>query len=349
MVLEFFRQIPNCSGVHRRSYPGYRGSFSPPFEWYRQSLQPIRAYGKTRCSPYLECARKSGDFSFLRCFFLYFCSRRREKQKLRRFFAMGMKLIILGSGTSQGVPVIGCRCAVCTSKDPRDNRLRTSAMLEWDDIRLVIDAGPDFRYQMLRTGVRHIDAILLTHEHKDHIGGLDDVRAFNFVDYPTIYRIDVFGTRQTLKCVRKDFDYAFSVDKYRGVPEIELREIDPAVPFCVKDKEVIPVSGHHSPRFEVTGFRFGELAYLTDFKTIAPAEERKLYGVEVLVVNALRPQPHDSHFSLDEALALIRRVAPRRAYLTHMSHEMGLYAERSALLPEGVYLAYDGLEINVND
>ena len=262
---------------------------------------------------------------------------------------MGMKLIILGSGTSQGVPVIGCRCAVGTSKDPRDNRLRTSAMLEWDDIRLVIDAGPDFRYQMLRTGVRHIDAILLTHEHKDHIGGLDDVRAFNFVDYPTIYRIDVFGTRQTLKCVRKDFDYAFSVDKYRGVPEIELREIDPAVPFCVKDKEVIPVSGHHSPRFEVTGFRFGELAYLTDFKTIAPAEERKLYGVEVLVVNALRPQPHDSHFSLDEALALIRRVAPRRAYLTHMSHEMGLYAERSALLPEGVYLAYDGLEINVND
>ena len=222
-------------------------------------------------------------------------------------------------------------------------------MLEWDDIRLVIDAGPDFRYQMLRTGVRHIDAILLTHEHKDHIGGLDDVRAFNFVDYPTIYRIDVFGTRQTLKCVRKDFDYAFSVDKYRGVPEIELCEIDPAVPFCVKDKEVIPVSGHHSPRFEVTGFRFGELAYLTDFKTIAPAEERKLYGVEVLVVNALRPQPHDSHFSLDEALALIRRVAPRRAYLTHMSHEMGLYAERSALLPEGVYLAYDGLEINVND
>ena len=242
---------------------------------------------------------------------------------------MGMKLTILGSGTSQGVPVIGCRCAVCTSKDPRDNRLRTSAMLEWDDIRLVIDAGPDFRYQMLRTGVRHIDAILLTHEHKDHIGGLDDVRAFNFV--------------------RKDFDYAFSVDKYRGVPEIELREIDPAVPFCVRDKEVIPVSGHHSPRFEVTGFRFGELAYLTDFKTIVPAEERKLYGIEVLVVNALRPQPHDSHFSLDEALALIRRVAPRRAYLTHMSHEMGLYAERSALLPEGVYLAYDGLEINVND
>lgn len=168
-----------------------------------------------RAARYLERARKSGDFSFLRCFFVFLFPSP-GKQKLRRFFAMGMKLTILGSGTSQGVPVIGCRCAVCTSKDPRDNRLRTSAMLEWDDIRLVIDAGPDFRYQMLRTGVRHIDAILLTHEHKDHIGGLDDVRAFNFVDYPTIHRIDVFGTRQTLKCVRKDFDYAFSVDKYRG-------------------------------------------------------------------------------------------------------------------------------------
>ena len=130
-----------------------------------------------------------------------------------------MKLTFLGTGTSQGVPVIGCRCEVCTSKDPRDNRLRTAAMLEWDDVRIVIDAGPDFRCQMLRTGVRHIDAILLTHEHKDHIGGLDDVRAFNFVDYPMIHRGDIFGTHQTLKDVRKDFDYAFQVDKYRGVPE----------------------------------------------------------------------------------------------------------------------------------
>lgn len=349
MVLEFFRQIPNCSGVHRRSYPGYRGSFSPPVSNDTDSRSSLFERTVKRAAPRIWSVREKAAISLFCGVFFVFLFPSPGKTETPTFFAMGMKLTILGSGTSQGVPVIGCRCAVCTSKDPRDNRLRTSAMLEWDDIRLVIDAGPDFRYQMLRTGVRHIDAILLTHEHKDHIGGLDDVRAFNFVDYPTIHRIDVFGTRQTLKCVRKDFDYAFSVDKYRGVPEIELREIDPAVPFCVKDKEVIPVSGHHSPRFEVTGFRFGELAYLTDFKTIAPAEERKLYGVEVLVVNALRPQPHDSHFSLDEALALIRRVAPRRAYLTHMSHEMGLYAERSALLPEGVYLAYDGLEINVND
>ena len=260
-----------------------------------------------------------------------------------------MKLTFLGTGTSQGVPVIGCRCEVCTSKDPRDNRLRTAAMLEWDDVRIVIDAGPDFRCQMLRTGVRHIDAILLTHEHKDHIGGLDDVRAFNFVDYPMIHRVDIFGTHQTLKAVRKDFDYAFQVDKYRGVPEIDLRESDPDVPFYVKDKRIVPVSGHHSPRFMVTGFRFGKLAYLTDFKTIEQDQEAKLQGVEVLIVNALRPQPHDSHFCLDEALALIRRVAPREAYLTHMSHEMGLHARTSTQLPAGVHLAYDMLEINVND
>ena len=262
---------------------------------------------------------------------------------------MGMKLTILGSGTSQGVPVIGCRCAVCTSKDPRDNRLRTSAMLEWDDIRLVIDAGPDFRYQMLRTGVRHIDAILLTHEHKDHIGGLDDVRALNFVDYPTIHRIDVFGTRQTLKCVRKDFDYAFAQDKYRGVPEIELHEIDVTRPFRVGGLEVVPVSGHHSDRFAVTGYRIGRLAYLTDFKTIGDAEVEKLRGVEVLVVNALRFTEHYSHFNVAEALALIARVAPREAYLTHMSHDIGLHAVTEPTLPRGVHMAYDTLQLEIND
>ena len=262
---------------------------------------------------------------------------------------MGMKLTILGSGTSQGVPVIGCRCAVCTSKDPRDNRLRTSAMLEWDDIRLVIDAGPDFRYQMLRTGVRHIDAILLTHEHKDHIGGLDDVRAFNFVDYPTIHLIDVFGTRQTLKCVRKDFDYAFAQDKYRGVPEIELHEIDVTRPFRVGGLEVVPVSGHHSDRFAVTGYRIGRLAYLTDFKTIGDAEVEKLRGVEVLVVNALRFTEHYSHFNVAEALALIARVAPREAYLTHMSHDIGLHAVTEPTLPRGVHMAYDTLQLEIND
>lgn len=184
-----------------------------------------------------------------------------------------MKLTFLGTGTSQGVPVIGCRCKVCTSADRRDNRLRTSAMVEACGVRMVIDAGPDFRCQMLRTGIRHLDAILLTHEHKDHIGGLDDVRAFNFVDYPPlVHKVDIYAAPHTLGVVRKDFDYAFAQDKYRGVPEIELHEIDVTRPFRVGGLEVVPVSGHHSDRFAVTGYRIGRLAYLTDFKTIGDAE-----------------------------------------------------------------------------
>lgn len=258
-----------------------------------------------------------------------------------------MKLTFLGTGTSQGVPVIGCRCAVCTSSDSRNCRSRTSAMVETQGRCIVIDAGPDFRCQMLRTGVRHIDAILLTHEHKDHIGGLDDVRAFNFVDYPTVHRVDIFATPRTAACVRKDFDYAFTENKYRGVPEITLHEIDVARPFSVAGIEVVPVSGHHSERFAVTGYRIGPLAYLTDFKTIADAEIAKLQGVEVLVVNALRFTPHDSHFCVDEALALVGRVKPRRAYLTHMSHDIGLHAVTEPTLPDGVQLAYDGLTVEI--
>ncbi len=257
-----------------------------------------------------------------------------------------MKLTFLGTGTSQGVPVIGCRCEVCRSADPRDKRLRTAAMVEVGGKLLVIDAGPDFRYQMLRTGVRRIDAILLTHEHKDHTGGLDDVRAFNFVDYPpTVHRVDIYAAPRTAAVVRKDFDYAFATDKYRGVPEIELHEIDPARPLRIGDVEIIPVSGQHSDRFRVTGFRIGTLAYLTDFKQIEAEEVEKLKGVEVLVVNALRFTPHPSHFAVDEALALISRIAPQRAYLTHMSHEIGLHAASAARLPAGVSLAYDGLSV----
>lgn len=259
-----------------------------------------------------------------------------------------MKLTFLGTGTSQGVPVIGCRCDICTSNDCRDNRLRTSAMVEIHDQRWVIDAGPDFRFQMLRMGVRHLDAILLTHEHKDHIGGLDDVRAFNFVDYPpTVHRVDIYAAPRTLTCVRKDFDYAFAQDKYRGVPEIELHEVDVEQPFWIGATEVVPISGRHSERFSVTGYRLGPLAYLTDFKTIEDAEVDKLRGVEVLVVNALRFAEHYSHFNVEEALALIRRVAPREAYLTHMSHEIGLHASTDLRLPAGVHLAYDGLEIEI--
>ena len=255
-------------------------------------------------------------------------------------------LTFLGTGTSQGVPVIGCDCAVCCSPDARDRRLRTSAMVEVGTKRFIIDAGPDFREQMLREGVSHITAILLTHKHKDHIGGLDDVRALNFVDYPDeIHTVHIYGTHDTCDCVRKDYDYAFAENPYRGVPQIELHEFG-AEPFDIEGVNIIPIRGEHS-RFEVTGFRFGRLAYLTDFKTIAEAELQKLQGVEVLVINALRFEPHDSHLSVNEALAIVERVAPKRAYFTHMSHDIGLHCVANLRLPDGVEFAYDGLKIRV--
>ncbi len=260
-----------------------------------------------------------------------------------------MRVTFLGTGTSQGVPVIGCRCEVCRSEDKRDKRLRTSAMVECGATNIVIDAGPDFRFQMLRMGVRHIDAILLTHFHKDHTGGLDDVRAFNFVDYPTIRPVDIYSTPTTAEVIRKDYDYAFVENKYRGVPEMRLHEIDENAPFYIKGIEITPIRGHHSPRFEVTGYRIGRLAYLTDFKQIADDEVEKLQGVDTLIVNALRFKPHDSHFSVEEAVELIKRVNPRKAYLTHMSHEIGLHALSTEKLPQGVELAYDTLTIEIND
>lgn len=260
-----------------------------------------------------------------------------------------MKLTFLGTGTSQGVPVIGCRCAVCRSHDPRDRRLRTSAMVEVGGKRLIIDAGPDFRQQMLRAEVRHIDAILLTHEHKDHTGGIDDVRAFNFVDYPTIHTMHIYANAPTSRTLLKDFDYAFAENKYRGVPVIALHTFDEQEPLNVEGITITPIVGHHSSRFRSVGYRIGRLAYLTDFSHIDDAECSKLKGVDTLVVNALRWEPHDSHFSVAEAEALIRRIAPRRALLTHLSHRIGLYEEASKRLSRGVEIAYDGLEIEIEE
>lgn len=219
-------------------------------------------------------------------------------------------------------------------------------MVETDGRRFIIDAGPDFRQQMLREGVREITAILLTHKHKDHIGGIDDVRALNFVDYPEIHPVHIYATPDTAACVRKDYDYAFAVNRYRGVPDIHLHEIDVTRPFAVDGVEIVPISGRHSI-FEITGYRIGDVAYLTDFKTIAPSEIEKLRGVKVLVVNALRFEPHDSHFSVAEALEVVAAVQPERAYLTHMSHDVGLYAEAQLRLPEGVMFAYDGLTTEI--
>lgn len=256
------------------------------------------------------------------------------------------RLIFLGTGTSQGVPVIGCRCPVCTSKDARDKRLRTSAVIECDSRVFVIDAGPDFRQQMLRYGAKAITALLLTHKHKDHIAGIDDVRALNFVDYPVIRPVDIYASEDTLDCVKKDFDYAFETVKYRGVPEIRLHQIDRNSAFEVDGIKVIPIRGSHS-RFEITGYRIGEIAYMTDFKTIEDSELEKIRGVKVLVINALRWKSHDSHFCVDEALDIISKVRPHEAFLTHMSHEIGLHAESELKLPDGVHLAYDELRVEI--
>ena len=258
-----------------------------------------------------------------------------------------MKLTFLGTGTSQCVPVIGCKCAVCRSEDRRDRRLRTSALLDVEGVRIAIDAGPDFRYQMLRERVTRLDAILLTHQHKDHTAGIDDVRAFNFVDYPTIRTMHIYGNRTTIDRVLHEYDYAFAENKYRGVPVIELHTIDEQQPFSIGGVEIVPIVGEHSSRFRSVGYRFGDLAYITDFSRIEPSEEAKLIGVKVLVINALRWEPHDSHFSVGEALDVIRRVQPERAFLTHMSHGIGLHAEAEARLPEGVNFAYDGLVVEI--
>lgn len=211
----------------------------------------------------------------------------------------------------------------------------------------MFDASPDLRYQLIRAGVRQIDALVLTHEHMDHIGGIDELRALNFVDYPIIRPTHIYATGHVLGHVTRKYDYAFVEKKFRGVPELIRQEIFPPQSFHIKGIELIPITGGHSERFTVTGYRIGTFAYLTDFKTISDQEIAKLKGVEILVVNALRHTVNPSHFALCEALDLIERVEPRRSYLTHMSHDMGLHAEVNSTLPEGVSLAYDTLQIEV--
>ena len=234
--------------------------------------------------------------------------------------------------------MIGCDCRVCRSTDPRDKRLRTSAMVEDGTTRIIIDCGPDFRYQMLRQGVNDIDAILLSHQHTDHIIGLDDVRAFN---YFCDKEIPIYATEDVQKVVRKDFDYAFAEHRYPGVPEMSLHTID-SEPFVVGTMTVTPIYGLHY-KLPVVGFRIGGLAYLTDFNHIEQGEIEKLKGVEVFIINALRHQKHISHFSLPEALEVAAKVGAKQTWLTHMSHQIGLHAEEEAKLPEGVRFAYDGL------
>lgn len=255
------------------------------------------------------------------------------------------KLIFLGTGTSQGVPVISCRCGVCLSPDVRDKRLRSSVLVETADATILIDAGPDFRQQMLREDVRKLDAILLTHEHKDHISGLDDVRAFN---YTSGEPVELYAEERVQRRVKQDFDYAFSEHPYPGVPEINLHAVVPDTPFRIRHTEVVPVRGFHY-KLPVFGFRIGRLAYLTDMNRIEPEEIAKIKGVDTLVINALRKERHLSHFTLGEAIGISRLVEPRITYLTHVSHQMGRYAAEERALPEGVHFAYDGLCVEIPD
>jgi len=257
-----------------------------------------------------------------------------------------MRVTFLGTGTSQGVPVIGCACPVCTSPDPRDDLLRVSVLVETGGRSLLIDAGPDLRQQLLRAGVKDLDAVLLTHEHTDHMLGMDDLRPISFAHQPS-KAVPIYADEPTRRAVRRVYDYAFVEPKYPGVPEFDLRSI-PRAAFDVEGIEVIPVEVMHL-RMPVLGFRIGAFAYITDAKTIAPQELDKLRGVDTLVLNALREQPHYSHLNIAEAMAIVEEVRPRQAWFTHVSHLTGPHAAMNARLPAYAQLAHDGLVIDVPD
>jgi phosphoribosyl 1,2-cyclic phosphate phosphodiesterase len=253
-----------------------------------------------------------------------------------------LKVTILGSGTSQGVPLITCQCKVCSSNDPRDNRLRCSILIELGDQTIVIDTGPDFRQQMLRAKVKKLDAVVFTHSHKDHIAGMDDIRAFN---YSQKRDMDVYASQDVEEALKREFFYVFMTEKYPGVPSVQLHTIRNES-FQIADVQLQPIAVWHH-KMPVFGFRIGNFAYITDANLIPALEMEKLQGLEILILNALRKESHISHFNLEQALDIIDQLKPKKAYLTHISHQLGLHAEEEALLPHNVFLAYDGLELQL--
>jgi phosphoribosyl 1,2-cyclic phosphate phosphodiesterase len=253
-----------------------------------------------------------------------------------------LKITFLGTGTSQGIPVITCSCEVCTSGDSRDKRLRTSVMVETDDKTIVIDSGPDFRYQMLRAGVKDLDAIIFTHEHKDHVAGLDDIRPFNYLLNKDIA---VYADHRVQDALKREFSYIFSDLPYFGLPRIVLHSIDKG-PFSIGKTVVTPIEVMHY-KLPILGFRIGDFTYITDAKTISDASIEKIKGSKVLVINALQRESHISHFNLQEALDFAAKINAEVTYLTHISHNLGLHEAVEKHLPEGVRLAYDTLSFEI--
>ncbi len=250
------------------------------------------------------------------------------------------KLVFLGTGTSQGVPMIGCECKVCRSEDSKDKRLRSSVYVEHDGLRILVDAGPDFRYQMLRAGISTVDGILLTHNHKDHTGGLDDIRAFNYHDKKAT---QIYCEKYVEDSLRMEYSYVFAEKKYPGIPEWSINIIDNN-PFTINGIKITPIRGMHY-KLPVLGYRFGNIAYCTDMNHIPEEEFSKLKGLEHFVINCVRRGRHISHYSLEEAVEMARKVGARHTWLTHLSHQLPVYEELSRELPEGIRPAFDGLVI----
>ncbi len=252
-----------------------------------------------------------------------------------------MKLTFLGTGTSQGIPLIGCQCAVCLSKDNSDKRLRTSVMIQSETTTVVIDSGPDFRQQMLRENVRKLDGLVFTHSHKDHLAGMDDIRAFNYIQKKDM---DVYANEETQAMIKNDFAYIFTNNSYPGIPQVQMHLIDKNSAFTIGDITFVPIEVMHF-KMNVLGFRVKNLTYITDANFISAEEKQKIIGSDILILNALRREKHISHFTLDEAIEISNELESKQTYFTHISHQLGLHEEVEKELPLGKNLAYDMLSI----